>query len=87
MMRINQISQYGIQQYQKSINKPDEGMKATQTDKVEISRQAMELQSSPAAQAERQARIDEIKIQIENGTYQVNTKATAEGLLNFYSKK
>lgn len=87
MMKINHINQYGIQPYQKSVNKADAGMKATQTDKVEISKQAMELQNNPTAQAERQAKIDEIKMQIENGTYRVNTKATAESLLNFYTKK
>ena len=84
MMKINPVSQYGIRQCQKSINKDEASMKAAQTEKAEI---APDLQSSPAAQAERQAKIDEIKTQIENGTYQVNIKATAESLLNVYSEK
>ena len=87
MMKINPVSQYGIRQCQKSINKDEAGMKAAQSEKAEFPKQATDLQSSPAAQVERQAKIDEIKTQIENGTYQVNIKATAESLLNVYSKK
>lgn len=87
MIKINQISHYGIQAYQKSVNRAGTDMKTAQTDKVEISKQAMELQNSPTVASDRQAKIDEIKNQIDNGTYRVNTKATAEGLLNFYTGK
>ncbi|OCA84669.1 flagellar biosynthesis anti-sigma factor FlgM [Pradoshia sp. D12] len=86
-MKINHLNQYGVNPYQKAVNKADTSMKPSQlADKVEISSKAKELQQLSSVEVERQAKIDEIKKQIENGTYQVNVNETAKGVLDFYSK-
>ncbi len=86
-MKINQLNQYGVNPYQKAVNKADTSMKPSQlADKVEISSEAKELHQLSSVEIERQARIDEIKKQVENGTYQVNVNETAKGVLNFFTK-
>jgi len=86
-MKINHLNQYGVNPYQKAVNKADTSMKPSQlADKVEISSKAKELQQLSSVEVERQAKIDEIKKQVENGTYQVNVNETAKGVLDFYSK-
>jgi negative regulator of flagellin synthesis FlgM len=86
-MKINHLNQYGVNPYQKAVNKADTSMKPSQlADKVEISSKAKELHQLSSVEVERQAKIDEIKKQVENGTYQVNVNETAKGVLNFYSK-
>ena len=86
-MKINHLNQYGVNPYQKAVNKADTSMKPSQlADKVEISNKAKELQQLSSVEVERQAKIDEIKKQVENGTYQVNVNETAKGVLDFYSK-
>ena len=86
-MKINHLNQYGVNPYQKTMGKPDTTMKPSQlADKVEISSKAKELQQLSSVEVERQAKIDEIKKQVENGTYQVNVNETAKGVLDFYSK-
>lgn len=86
-MKINHLNQYGVNPYQKAVNKADTSMKPSQlADKVEISSKAKELQQLSSVEVERQAKIDEIKKQVENGTYQVSVNETAKGVLDFYSK-
>mgnify|MGYP003447841177 FL=1 len=86
-MKINHLNEYGVNPYQKAVNKADTSMKPSQlADKVEISSKAKELQQLSSVEVERQAKIDEIKKQVENGTYQVNVNETAKGVLDFYSK-
>ena len=86
-MKINHLNQYGVNPYQKAVNKADPSMKPSQlADKVEISSEAKELQHLLSVDVERQAKIAEIKKQVENGTYQVNINETAKSVLNFYPK-
>jgi negative regulator of flagellin synthesis FlgM len=35
---------------------------------------------------ERDTKINELKIQVENGTYKVDPKAVAKSIVNFYKK-
>ena len=84
-MKVNQLNQYGVNPYQKAVNKADTSMKPSQlADKVEISSKAQELHQLSSVADERQAKIDEIKKQVENGTYQADATKTAKGLLDFY---
>lgn len=86
-MKINNVGQYGINPYQKASNKADASQKnSAATDKVEISSKAKELQGTSSVMNERQDKIEKIKMQIENGTYQLNTKETAKGMVDFYKK-
>ena len=87
-MKINHLNQYGVNPYQKTMGKPDTTMKPSQlADKVEISSEAKELQQLSSVAVERQAKLDEIKKQVEDGTYQVDRHKTAEGLFDFYTEK
>ncbi|GAA0285698.1 negative regulator of flagellin synthesis FlgM [Gracilibacillus halotolerans] len=53
---------------------------AQASDKLEISKEALKMQN----QHERNAYINEIKQQIENGEYKANAQQTAKGILNFF---
>ncbi|PLT35711.1 flagellar biosynthesis anti-sigma factor FlgM [Bacillus sp. V5-8f] len=87
-MKINNIGPSGVNPYNRNFNKIENtkasGMKA---DKLEISSQAKELQNSSQIPEQRQARVDELKKQLENGTYKVDANATAKSIIDFYFKK
>jgi negative regulator of flagellin synthesis FlgM len=84
-MKINQynngIQRLGaIQAYQKTSEQPKkETNKKPQYDQVEISSQAQQQ-----LQKDKDARIEQLKNQIANGTYKVDGEKIAEKLLAFY---
>lgn len=87
-MKINNIGTQGINPYKK-ISKVDQSNKAEGTkgtDKVEISAAAKELQQGSQVSSARTEKIDALKKQIQNGTYEVNAQDVAKSILNFYSK-
>ncbi|MDQ0218422.1 flagellar biosynthesis anti-sigma factor FlgM [Peribacillus cavernae] len=86
-MKINNIGSSGVNPYNRQYNKV-ENTKAVEkkTDKLEISSTAKELQQSQIP-AQRQAKVDELKIQLENGNYKVNSRETAKSIIDFYFKK
>ena len=85
-MKINHVGSSGVNPYKRQMNKPDVVSKPTNksTDKVEISSTAKEMQQISSYAAKRQERVDELKIQIENGSYKINPNDIAKGLYNFY---
>ncbi|RSK28626.1 flagellar biosynthesis anti-sigma factor FlgM [Bacillus sp. HMF5848] len=88
-MKINNIGPSGVNPYRKNDIKFKEATKTTQTDKVEISKEAIakaSMQQSPIV-ADRQQKVAELRDQVQNGAYQPNADATAKGLLDFFSKK
>lgn len=88
-MKINPYGTQGINPYKRQMNKLDQSGKTTSkgADKVEISSEAKEMQQQVSnISPERQQKIDELKLQVENGTYKVNPKAVAKSIINFYSK-
>lgn len=87
-MKINPFGSQGINPYQRQMNKIDQASKAVskQSDKVEISSTAKEMQQVSQTSDQRLARIEELKVQVENGTYKVNLKESAKSIINFYSK-
>ncbi|MEO2076732.1 MAG: flagellar biosynthesis anti-sigma factor FlgM [Bacillus sp. (in: firmicutes)] len=83
-MKINDFSRLqGLQSYKNTVNKSplQETGKKSQIDKVEFSPTAQEKIS-----AEREKRIQELKAQIENGTYKVDSGKIAEKLLSSWEK-
>lgn len=56
-------------------------------DKVEISSTAKEMQQLSQVSVERKQKVDELKIQVENGTYKLDSKETAKSIINFYRNK
>lgn len=86
-MKINPLGSQGVNPYKRQANKYDQAKAFNQqNDKVEISSTAMKMQQVSQFSDQRQAKIDMIKSQIENGTYQINSKEVAKSIINFYSK-
>ncbi|MGE7121250.1 flagellar biosynthesis anti-sigma factor FlgM [Peribacillus sp. NPDC046944] len=87
-MKINNVGVTGMNPYNNKINKMGnvKDSKVNLSDKVEISSAAKEMQQLSPIPAARQAKVDELKIQVENGTYKMNAEATAKGLIDFYRK-
>lgn len=87
-MKINPFGQSGINPYKRQMNQQDIASKPVSkaADKVEISSSAKEMQQISKVSTERQAKVEELKTQVENGTYKVNPTAIAKSLVDFYSK-
>ncbi|WP_306009940.1 flagellar biosynthesis anti-sigma factor FlgM [Bacillus sp. MMSF_3328] len=87
-MKINNFGPSGINPYKRQQNKQDtanaQAKKAA--DKVEISSAAKEMQQTSKIDQQRQARVEELRIQVENGNYKVNPKEVAKSLLDYYTK-
>lgn len=85
-MKINNYGQSGLNPYKRQLNKLENANKATNqaSDKIEISSAAKEMQHSSRLSADRQAKVEELKIQVENGNYKVNPKEVAKSIAKFY---
>ncbi|NQD65106.1 flagellar biosynthesis anti-sigma factor FlgM [Bacillus haikouensis] len=85
-MKINNIGNQNINPYQRNINKLDSAVKSGKapSDKIEISSTAKEMQETSKLMKERQAKVEVLKDQVQNGTYTIDPKAIAKGLKNFY---
>jgi negative regulator of flagellin synthesis FlgM len=81
--QINQINQVGkaYQAYQKNSGQPKKtsGVKKVQFDQVELSTEAQKQ-----LQVEKDTRIEQLKKQIESGTYRVDGEKIAEKLVAFW---
>jgi negative regulator of flagellin synthesis FlgM len=87
-MKINPFGSQGINPYKRQMNKMDQAGLAVnkQKDKVEISSTAKEMQQVSQLEKQRQAKVEELKIQVENGTYKMDPRESAKGIIHFYSK-
>lgn len=87
-MKINSIGSTGVNPYKRQMNKIDQYDKAgtKPADKVEISAAAKDMQQVSQVSAQRQTKVDELKIQVANGTYTIRPQEVAKGLVNFYKK-
>lgn len=87
-MKINNVGMTGVNPYNTQVNKMGnvKETKVNSSDKVEISSAAKEMQQLSPIPAARQAKVDELKSQVENGTYKMSAQDTAKGLIDFYRK-
>ncbi|GGM35459.1 hypothetical protein GCM10011351_21950 [Paraliobacillus quinghaiensis] len=85
-MKIQGPNHSKFNPYQKQLNKQAEMPKDKQvkSDQLQISDQAKKMQENQNVQPEREARVNQIKQAVENGTYEIAPKQTAEKLLNFW---
>ncbi|TCS83323.1 flagellar biosynthesis anti-sigma factor FlgM [Tepidibacillus fermentans] len=83
-MRINDINRIqGINQYQKMNQKKEEIKKTEQKkDQILISEEAKELLEK-SKDLTRREKIDQIKEQIQNGTYMIDPKKVADKILDW----
>lgn len=85
-MKINPMQ--SVQAYQK-LQETQSRQKQDQTkrsDQVEISSEAKEMAKSKGISTERQERVNEVKGQIEKGTYKVNHQEVAQKFYEFWDR-
>ncbi|QPC47517.1 flagellar biosynthesis anti-sigma factor FlgM [Mangrovibacillus cuniculi] len=86
-MKINHTNGAGMNPYQRQINKLDAAKaKPKQTDKIEISTTAKEMQQTNNWISDRQKKVDDLKIQVENGTYKPDPQLIAKAMKNYFQK-
>ncbi|WP_404347830.1 flagellar biosynthesis anti-sigma factor FlgM [Sutcliffiella horikoshii] len=87
-MKINNLGPSGINPYKNQM-KQHQAAKTNQTksDQVEISSKAKELQERSQFTEARQEKIAKLKVSVENGTYQVDSKAVANKMIDYYFNK
>ncbi|MCM3443764.1 flagellar biosynthesis anti-sigma factor FlgM [Metabacillus halosaccharovorans] len=87
-MKINNVGSMGVNPYKKNIEKSSAATSKphSKADKVEISSKAIDLQQSNEVLKARQEKVQALKTQVDSGTYTIDPKAIAKGLLNFYKK-
>jgi negative regulator of flagellin synthesis FlgM len=85
-MKIHRFGPMGVNPYQRNVQQSAANVKkGSKSDQVEISKAAKQMQQASQLINERQAKVNELKIQVQNGTYKVDTKAVAKSMVNFYS--
>jgi negative regulator of flagellin synthesis FlgM len=89
-MRINDMK-YGFHSYQSQQNRStinNTDRKSSPSAEIKISAKGLEISKALATgQAERQARIQELKAQIASGTYNVDSSKVADKLLGFWANE
>ena len=87
-MKVNPFGSQRINPYTLQTNKVDKVNRAAskQKDEVEISSTAKEMQQVSQLTSQRQAKVEDLKIQVENGTYKVDPKEVAKSMIQFYLK-
>ncbi|WP_442596342.1 flagellar biosynthesis anti-sigma factor FlgM [Neobacillus sp. D3-1R] len=88
-MKINNLGPSGLNPYKRQQNKLDNmsGNARRTEDKVEISSAAKEMQQGNQLQIDRQAKVDQLKLDVQTGNYKVDPQKVAKSILDFYSKK
>lgn len=88
-MKINNFGSSGINPYKRQMNNMENAQKAAKagSDKVEISTTAKEMQKLSQPSTARQEKIEQLKLQVLNGTYKVNPQQAAKSIIDFYTNK
>ncbi|AGT33473.1 hypothetical protein M493_16295 [Geobacillus genomosp. 3] len=84
-MRIDHWFSLGVHPYRQSSGiAPGKTGQTGRRDRVEISEAAKELQQRPTWAAEREEKVRRLKAQLDSGTYEIDARAIAEKLYQFY---
>ncbi|WP_078378888.1 flagellar biosynthesis anti-sigma factor FlgM [Sutcliffiella halmapala] len=86
-MKINNIGPSGINPYKNQAKPPVKASNVAKGDQIEISNKALEMQERSKFTEIRQEKVASLKIAVENGTYQVDSKTTATKMIDFYFNK
>lgn len=86
-MKIQKFNLPAINPYKANQLKADqfEQQAKRQTDKIEISSEAKQLSEISPITIERNDRVQQLKAQIESGTYEVNAEQLASNLVKYYN--
>lgn len=85
-MKIHHYRPVDQYQYQQTQKNQQQKAKVHKTDEVEISTQAKQMQTQNSYAIEREAKLSELKKQIQEGTYEVQAKEIAKEMIGYYSK-
>ncbi|SIS42965.1 flagellar biosynthesis anti-sigma factor FlgM [Salimicrobium flavidum] len=85
-MKINGPNQTNWNPYQKQVHQQKQVQQNPNQDKLEISKEAKSMQESEKVSTPRSERIDELKAQVDNGTYKPDPSVTARKMVNFFSE-
>ncbi|RWR13590.1 flagellar biosynthesis anti-sigma factor FlgM [Siminovitchia fortis] len=85
-MKINSFNRPDTNPYSKQINHVEKQTRTERmdADQIQISKEAKELQQSSRFDAERKARVEQLKNQIEQGNYKVDPKKVAYSMAKYY---
>ena len=85
-MKINSFNRPDTNPYSKQINHVEKHTRTEriEADQIQISKEAKELQQSSKYDAERKARVEQLKNQIEQGNYKVDPKKVAYSMAKYY---
>ncbi|KZE97115.1 MULTISPECIES: flagellar biosynthesis anti-sigma factor FlgM [Geobacillus] len=84
-MKIHHIGSMNVNPYQRQFAKTERlAAGKTKGDQVEISKEAKELQEAASWERARQAKLEELRQQIETGAYQVDPRAVAKRMIDYY---
>ncbi|TLS33092.1 flagellar biosynthesis anti-sigma factor FlgM [Geobacillus thermoleovorans] len=84
-MKIHHIGSMNVNPYQRQLAKTERlAAGKANGDQVEISKEAKELQEAASWEQARQAKLEELRRQIENGAYQVDPRAVAKRMIDYY---
>ncbi|PKR77981.1 flagellar biosynthesis anti-sigma factor FlgM [Halalkalibacillus sediminis] len=87
-MKINPLKNTTFNPYQKQIQKSEDiKTNVQQPDKLEISSQAKELQKGNEIEKARQEKVEDLKQQVQDGKYNVDSQKTAEKMVDFWSNR
>ncbi|MBB6447279.1 flagellar biosynthesis anti-sigma factor FlgM [Bacillus benzoevorans] len=88
-MKINNFGPSGINPYKRQMNSMENAKSSAKAgaDKVEISATAKEMHQLSQYSASRQERVEQLKLQVQNGTYKVNPEQVAKSMIDFYTEK
>lgn len=85
-MKINEVNRVqGIQKYEQYNKNREIGQKETKKDQIIISEEAKALLER-TKEADANPKVDKIKEEINNGTYQVDSKMVAEKMIDWFNK-
>ena len=87
-MKINRINIPAVNPYKTNQLKAEQAEQQTKmkTDKLEISSEAKQLSEKSSITVERNERVQQLKAQVESGTYKVDADQLAANLVKYFKK-
>ncbi|WP_078555831.1 flagellar biosynthesis anti-sigma factor FlgM [Bacillus alkalicellulosilyticus] len=84
-MKINPSNSVQNNPYRKQVEKLENVQSTRRQDKIEISKEAIQMQKGSRIETEREEKINSLKDQIKTGQYHVDAKAVASKFYDFWN--